>query len=191
MTTEPLDIDAIEARANAATPGPWVETPYSRSGAGTDERYTAITGGREVVTTDQFPCSRKPADATFIAHARTDIPALVARVRELEARPCLDCRDNENAARNLGWNGLPDEHPDAHGDAVDWMRREIVGLRAQSACCVINAMMVASLEAERDELRALPPSEWEQEQEALRLSRQPAATIAMKSPHGQVLPGSR
>ena len=51
----------------------------------------------------------------------------------MTTEPCPDCRDNENAARTLGWNGLPDEHPDAHGDAVDWMRREIVELRATLA----------------------------------------------------------
>ena len=46
--------------------------------------------------------------------------------------PCADCRDAETAARKLGWNGLPDEHPDTHGNAVDWMRREILKNREQA-----------------------------------------------------------
>jgi len=43
---------------------------------------------------------------------------------------CLDCRDNEVAASKLGWNGLLDEDPNSHGDPVDWMRREIIQLKA-------------------------------------------------------------
>ena len=48
-----LDLDAIEARADAATDGPWVV---------------------------------KLLDAEFIAHARTDVPALVAALREARAK---------------------------------------------------------------------------------------------------------
>jgi hypothetical protein len=53
-----IDLDAIEARANAATPGPWKE--------GSNDVYSV-------------------RNAAFIAAARTDVPALIARVRELEA----------------------------------------------------------------------------------------------------------
>jgi hypothetical protein len=77
-----LDLDEIEARANAATPGPW-------------EAYFTLHGDPMVVEQGQGPFgavtlpSTAPddygkANAEFIAHAREDIPALVQRVRELE-----------------------------------------------------------------------------------------------------------
>lgn len=76
-----LDLDAIEARVNAATDG-----SREADGAGSiwqeldndDDRclYHHMVYGTD---NDHF------ADAEFIAHAREDVPALVARVRELEA----------------------------------------------------------------------------------------------------------
>ncbi len=72
----PLDLDAIEARCDAATRGPWK------------------------VDLDVFDKQgQELRDATFIAAARTDVPALLALVRELEAEKaasdnqfiCLEC----------------------------------------------------------------------------------------------------
>lgn len=79
--SEPLDLDAIEARASKATEGPWTHEPskYIR------QRYVTTQSESRTIwhaTNEVF----EPADAEFIAHARTDVPALVARVRELEAR---------------------------------------------------------------------------------------------------------
>lgn len=56
------NLAAIRARADAATPGPW-----------DDFQWDQDTGGY------------LPADADFIAHARSDIPFLLARVGQLEA----------------------------------------------------------------------------------------------------------
>jgi len=75
MTTE--ELLAIEARANAATAGPWRGKK--------DE-------GVQADATDVFetgcgccsPSHLSEADALFIAHARTDVPALVAEVRRLK-----------------------------------------------------------------------------------------------------------
>ena len=91
MTTPPdapaLDLDAIEARANAATPGPWcaggsyvgIVRPWGNiySVVGVQivhEGWESRTGGIQT-----------PVDAAFIAAARADIPALVAAVRALTA----------------------------------------------------------------------------------------------------------
>ena len=69
-----LDLDAIEARAEAATPGPWRQTASRR-------------GYRDVLQTPDTYADRMiakgcpNADAAFIAHARTDVPALVAELR--------------------------------------------------------------------------------------------------------------
>lgn len=76
MSAEPLDIDAIEARANAATPA---------------ERLTAMRyghgGGRMFV---EGPILRKliidayhEPEREFYFAARTDVPALIAEVRAL------------------------------------------------------------------------------------------------------------
>lgn len=69
------DLDAIEARANAATPGPW-----EANGADVTTRY--ISHGKGLVRW-QIASYVDPRDLTFIAHAREDVPALVAEVRRL------------------------------------------------------------------------------------------------------------
>jgi len=91
------DYDAIEARTNAATVGPWLID------AGVDGAGWVFVGNRsdgrdfglwEIVHSSSDPlrdltpkaAQREVADAEFIAHARTDVPALIARCRELEAK---------------------------------------------------------------------------------------------------------
>jgi len=77
-----FDPAAIEARCRAATPGPWQWAQnglfYKRIGEAFCERL--ILEMRE-------PAIRRARqeDGDFIKHARTDLPAAVARVRELEA----------------------------------------------------------------------------------------------------------
>ena len=80
-------LDEIEARANAATEGPWEWegeakgeweiganslVPSRRPDDPVLYGYGYDASGIEVKT---------PADAEFIAHARTDVPALVAALR--------------------------------------------------------------------------------------------------------------
>lgn len=93
-----LDIDAIEVRASAASPGPWrsdgrptnfsqntsVESERCRiaemcSVAELDDDWVDVPGYSDV-TTD----TKAEANADFIAHAREDIPALIAYIRERE-----------------------------------------------------------------------------------------------------------
>lgn len=69
-----INLDEIERRANAATPGPW--------GHEMGAVLSIPTGGRFVASVGK-QCMN---DAPFIAAARTDVPALIARVRELEDR---------------------------------------------------------------------------------------------------------
>lgn len=60
----------IKAREQAATPGPW------------DDKVTAVyKDGTAIRICGNF--NRFETDAFFIAHARTDIPALVAEVERL------------------------------------------------------------------------------------------------------------
>jgi hypothetical protein len=74
MTEE--ELNAIEARANAATPGPWGEQ---------DERIVSWQNPDEA--TWICDCSETEGsgdDMPFIAHARNDVPALMAHIRELK-----------------------------------------------------------------------------------------------------------
>ena len=74
---ETLDLDAIEARASAATPGPWKRTGVNVWAWFNDQVYTIMRG---------FTDRPSPVhDQNFIAHARTDVPALIAAVRERDA----------------------------------------------------------------------------------------------------------
>lgn len=103
------DIEAIRARAEKATAGPWVLAsvdimPEDRDAKGVGRLWT-ITEPQEGQTIRRGPIGRKSPntdavidgagydadgiygstpDLDFIAHAREDIPALLARVDELE-----------------------------------------------------------------------------------------------------------
>jgi hypothetical protein len=85
-----IDLDEIERRANAATPGPWYVHESDRPGdywtvsADPDwpfdcEVFDDGSAGGE------YGPSCSIADRDFLVAARTDVPALIARVRELEA----------------------------------------------------------------------------------------------------------
>ena len=67
-----LDLDPIKARADAATEGPW----------GVEDARVFGDDGRTQVCTLSGTRAWLP-DAEFIAHARTDIPALIAEVERL------------------------------------------------------------------------------------------------------------
>ena len=73
-----LDLDAIEARANAATDGPWRHGNWSDHLG--DRRV--ISGGDGCYEVERLDIMRAH-DAEFIAHARGDVPDLVAKVRRL------------------------------------------------------------------------------------------------------------
>jgi hypothetical protein len=78
------DLRTIEARAEAATPGPWRQGDIAAGdlpvagGCFSVEIYGATDDPYAVLA----ECEHE-ADASFIAAARTDIPALVAEVRRL------------------------------------------------------------------------------------------------------------
>lgn len=77
MTPERLA--EIEARAEAATPGEWHVCTCSLKGACPHDK-----GVRMSFCTEGLPDKAPyPNDADFIAHARQDIPDLIAEVRRL------------------------------------------------------------------------------------------------------------
>lgn len=86
----PLDLPAIEARCEAATPGPWMHKRLSQMALDIIKTFTGVDldvsdwPGDVVEATRQGQAilwksdyATRVYDAAFIAHARTDIPALV------------------------------------------------------------------------------------------------------------------
>jgi hypothetical protein len=119
-----IDLAEVKARADAASPGPWYpETdPDASPGVWTDR-------GAEL----GFDTNRAE-DAEFIAHARTDVPALLARIAELEAErdagflelagylADAERRGYERAVARLRDNAAVN----AYLDANDWPETRIV-----------------------------------------------------------------
>ncbi len=76
---DPAEIEAIAARTEAATPGPWLASHESVSdihGFDCQSQVTYPDGHGNYGFT--------PADAEFIAHARQDIPTLLAALATAE-----------------------------------------------------------------------------------------------------------
>jgi hypothetical protein len=67
-------LESIRQRVENATPGPW------QIATTTDGAYVLDTDGMIIAATVE-----RTEDATFIAHARTDIPALLDHIAGLEA----------------------------------------------------------------------------------------------------------
>ena len=101
-----LDLNAIEARAEAATPGPWTArlSDMWEINAGSD----LVSVVESCWLPDDCEAGQHGGipdvdDARFIAHARTDVPALVAELRA--AREVV-----EATAAYLGDEDFPGEH---------------------------------------------------------------------------------
>ena len=93
-------LDEIEARATATTEGPWWKNQYS------DEwevcGHEDSCGNPYLVASEAYR-----EDAEFIAHARQDVPALVAVARFALSQHAPDGRGNcgpcDDAAGEDGW----------------------------------------------------------------------------------------
>ena len=116
MTAVELDLDAIEARFEHVTDGPWT--------TGEDGLVWPPHTGDPVSGSIWLP------DARFIAAARTDVPALVAEVRRLRAELQLatDQRDAHKAMADELRRDL-DEADDNNG----FLQRHIADIRAGRA----------------------------------------------------------
>ena len=78
-----INLEEIRQRADAATDGPWVR----EWAFGT---YFVVPDDAGTVASDNV-ARLKPADVEFIAHAREDVPALLAHIADLTAE--LDKRN--------------------------------------------------------------------------------------------------
>jgi hypothetical protein len=88
MTDE--ELQAIEARAAAATAGPWkpAEDLYCGEGTGYRPGGWRVDMRKRPLTEYIWVTSLFQSDAEFIASARTDVPALLKEVKRL--RDLLD-----------------------------------------------------------------------------------------------------
>ena len=85
----PAELEAMQARADAATPGPWTVHNDARFDP---DHYTISSPGNcpelDIRATEYvehpFYGPQGKADADFIAAARADVPALLAEVRALQ-----------------------------------------------------------------------------------------------------------
>lgn len=85
------DLKAIEARAAAATPGPWIPTARPEGEGSWPVFFLGTSCSDEDGTWNVFARNHKGTltesgkDAKFIAAARADVPALLAEVRRLRS----------------------------------------------------------------------------------------------------------
>ena len=117
-----LDIDASEARAKAATPGPWGAEDPEDYGCGRpctvdgchDSHPRGVKVQLDGPELEEDACGPTPIfsreeDAKFIAHAREDNPALIAELRKLreESRwiPVTEWLPYEGESVLLTWGG--------------------------------------------------------------------------------------
>ncbi len=122
MTTPLRDLSEIEADAARATPGPWTYGGPYPSGALsiTDPDGEPVASVGVAVSLDPTSAQRvADCDANFIAEARSDVPALVARIRELEA-PVTVTRQPFKIWRVFsGFTGNGDVHRIAFAPSAD------------------------------------------------------------------------
>lgn len=128
----PLDtarLDEIEARANAATPGPWRSMREGNQRYGDSEQFfcgaSRVDGLPRAYNTQyvipaihlEHVSRFKDEDADFIAHARDDVPALIAEVRRLRS-----AEQSEDAPMERRLTDRPDMGVCEHGTdrSTDW-----------------------------------------------------------------------
>ena len=166
-----IDLDEIEARANAATAGPWAvyEKPdpwgyWTVQDTDGKDVFDDGSAGAEYGQT----CSIEDRD--FLVAARTDVPALIARVRELEAE--RDAYARSHAILRAIHGALTDALPSTPIPALDSfdvveMVRNIVSERDQALADYQDLGRVmheecARLEAECERLKTFAAQNFSQ-----------------------------
>lgn len=99
-----INLQAIEARAKSAQAGPWLVCSAEDAADGLPVAFFGRGAGPKdvAVRSDGPPSGTADDDAAFVAHAREDVPALVAEVRRLR-------RALEYVARPCSWGCAPGE----------------------------------------------------------------------------------
>ena len=117
-----IDLDVIKARCEAATPGPWY---VDRGGEFDDPYYSIPSVCRDRYGDNSLMVGSDKATAEFIAHARTDVPALVAEVERLraEVEGLTDAYDSLKSDADALVGGLKLDYADCESVGMEWMRR--------------------------------------------------------------------
>jgi hypothetical protein len=137
------DLNAIERRAEAATKGPWSFSHGRNELAVVSDEPTLPTRsedqvryGDRPIADCEFGYGDDEANQDFIAHARTDIPALLAHVRALEAERARlreecealkvlirELRDDTGGG-GLSWSYWRDHNPESEFESRDaWLSK--------------------------------------------------------------------
>lgn len=148
-------IKEIEARANKATPGDW---KYAYEGSGDFEVWAQ---GEEIGTAwskdSHFlglgrAAEQNEDNAAFIAHARQDIPWLIAELRAaLAARDAMEINAQAIAKRSDTWQRRHEQAESALTAAraallyaKDYIRSDQEGLEAEDAAVAVIDKALAS-----------------------------------------------
>lgn len=91
--SDELDLEPIEARCVAASPGPWTDSGGE----------LMIDNGDAISLIDLFGRPNWKADIAFITCSRTDVPALIAEIKRLRA--LLNDNEADKPIRHDVWIG--------------------------------------------------------------------------------------
>lgn len=133
----PDELAAILARAEAATPGPWEVYPTSPP-VGSSWLLSGEVSIGMMAPKGGAGSQDHLADAEFCAHARTDVPALVAEVRRVEEE-----RDAFSEAMRVRDDDMREE-----------LQRHLASSSKLDRTCQYLKAELAKAERERDEARA-------------------------------------
>jgi hypothetical protein len=115
-------LDAIRARCEAATPGEWVVIHKGNA--------LSVIAKSGAFTLNICHYSHKDgADAEFIAHARTDVPDLLAEIERLTAELAAMTAERDEAQLELT---RMTEAYDVNARALDALNRDYVALRKRA-----------------------------------------------------------
>ena len=157
-----LDLNAIQERADAATPGPWLHDE-SEDFMGCGSVFTgaeSLLGGEIAAPNgDLYPRSGYSPrdDMVFIANARQDVPALLAEVKRLHSWDGVMSLLDEHYPETI-WPTLPDREDRDGGARIISLIRMGNDLRRELAAANAALTSVSDLldqaRVQRDEARA-------------------------------------
>ncbi len=134
-----LDIAAIKARADKATAGPWAWN--SRHGLGAPNRLV-------MWPSHEYGCDLdiegEEADLDFIAHARTDIPDLIAALEAAERE--------RDACAGLASQAVSDMA--TAQNRITALEAELDRLEERTPDWVVHAQKIALMQAQKDKADA-------------------------------------
>lgn len=140
----PAELDAIEARANAATPGPWNWYPHvgrRESSRYEMENLCGAPGHGEVLGINSETFSELeteewidgyPRDFDFISASRTDVPRLLAEVRRLREQSHMILSGLRWTGDGYEWTGAEFDYRIKPEESVAMMEQQRKALRSEN-----------------------------------------------------------